>query len=102
MDKDNIKMTEEQKKSFKYMSSSEAVMPPKWFDAQIALGLKSCKTIGEVCELLEDVRKHERIIAENMADEAYDEIEESAHKSEFLNVLLCKLRGDVGDRKEKV
>jgi len=34
----------------------------KLFDMQIALGLKTCKTVEDVLELLQDVRQHERDI----------------------------------------
>ena len=34
----------------------------KWFDMAIAIGLGTCETIGDVLELLQDVRQHERDI----------------------------------------
>ena len=43
-------LTEEE---FKKLSKDEVNM-------QIALGLRSCKTLGDVIELLQDVREHEK------------------------------------------
>ena len=36
-------------------------------DLQIALGLRSCKTLKDVTELLEDLRQHEKYLIENSA-----------------------------------
>lgn len=45
---------------YNYLTKKEAEMEPKLVDAQIALGLKTCKTGKDVLNLLEDVRLHER------------------------------------------
>ena len=43
-----------------YLTNDEMKMGRREVNLQIALGLKSCKTIKDVCDLLNDVRKHER------------------------------------------
>jgi hypothetical protein len=45
-----------------YLSESEATMEADLVDLQIAIGLQSCKTKGDVMALLKDVRMHERNI----------------------------------------
>lgn len=44
-----------------YVTDKEALFNPANFDLQIALGLRTCKTIQDVLNLLKDVRQHERI-----------------------------------------
>lgn len=41
-------------KKLNYLSEEEAKMPLEMALSQIALGLKTCKTIGEAVDLLED------------------------------------------------
>lgn len=50
----------EQKLKYCYLSEYEAGMGRELVDAQILLGLKTCKTGGDVFGLLKDVRQHER------------------------------------------
>ncbi|MBE3095274.1 MAG: hypothetical protein IMZ52_09610 [Actinobacteria bacterium] len=44
-----------------YLTEKEADMEPDMVDLQIVLGLQTCKTKKDVLELLQDVRRHERI-----------------------------------------
>jgi len=44
-----------------YLTEKEAEMQSDLVDLQIVLGLQTCKTKGDVLELLKDVRQHERI-----------------------------------------
>ena len=53
-------MSEKELKTFGYTTEGA-----KWFDMQIALGLRSCETFEDVLELLLDVRQHERDIRAN-------------------------------------
>ncbi len=45
-----------------YLTTSELELSREEVNLQIALGLESCKTKEDVCELLEDVRAHERYL----------------------------------------
>jgi len=44
-----------------YVTEKESRMSPCLFDQQIALGVSHCKTYGDIIQLLQDVRKHERM-----------------------------------------
>lgn len=48
------------KSPYNYLTEDEAKMDRDLVNAQILLGLKTCKTGGDVIELLNDVREHER------------------------------------------
>ena len=43
-----------------YATEEEFKMDRKSFNLQIVLGLKTCKTKGDVIELFNEVREHER------------------------------------------
>ena len=43
-----------------YLTEEELKMNRKLVNLQIALGLQTCKTKGEVSRLLDDIREHER------------------------------------------
>jgi len=43
-----------------YLTNDEMKMGRREVNLQIALGLKSCEIIKEVCDLLNEVRRHER------------------------------------------
>ena len=45
---------------YNYLTSDEANMSNEGINLQISLGLQSCKTKKDVCDLLEDIRTHER------------------------------------------
>lgn len=44
----------------KYLTDEEMEMSTQDVNQQIALGVRSCKTIADVCSLLDDIRQHER------------------------------------------
>ena len=44
-----------------YLTEQETKMTEKEVNLQVALGLKSCKTLDDVCQLLNDVRVYERL-----------------------------------------
>ena len=48
------------KEKYNYLTSDEANMSNEGINLQISLGLQSCKTKKDVCDLLEDIRTHER------------------------------------------
>ena len=48
------------KEKYNYLTSDEANMSNERINLQISLGLQSCKTKKDVCDLLEDIRTHER------------------------------------------
>ena len=48
------------KEKYNYLTSDEANMSNEEINLQISLGLQSCKTKKDVCDLLEDIRTHER------------------------------------------
>lgn len=43
-----------------YLSEAELKFSRKEVNLQIALGLKTCKSVKDVCGLLDDIREHER------------------------------------------
>lgn len=45
-----------------YLTDKEAEMSRDLVDFQIAIGLQTCETKGDVMELLQDVRQHERLL----------------------------------------
>ena len=44
----------------KYLTEKETEMSDAEINLQVALGLRSCETLGDVCKLLDDVRVCER------------------------------------------
>lgn len=49
-----------EKDGYSYLTNKEAEMLDSEVYLQIALGLKSCKKLRDVCDLLHDIRLHER------------------------------------------
>lgn len=64
---EEIYIPADQKDKFNYMAPSESNMSQKMFDMQICLGLRTCTTMEDVKSLLEDVRRHERMLALNQS-----------------------------------
>jgi len=61
--KSAIKIWLEQKNhKLTYLTQEEMKMEKEMVNLQVVLGLQSCKTRADVCELLEDLRQHERFL----------------------------------------
>lgn len=59
--KEGFKKWLEQKNSkLNYLTEKEMELPKDMVNLQFVLGLQSCKTKNDVCDLLEDLRQHER------------------------------------------
>ena len=67
-------MSEELENGLHYLTPEDfAMLHTESVDLQVALGLQSCKTLGDVAELLQDIRLHERVRTVNTIKEAISE-----------------------------
>jgi hypothetical protein len=67
-------VSEELKDELHYLTPEDfATLHPESIDLQVALGLQSCKTLGDVEELLQDIRLHERVKTVKAVKEAISE-----------------------------
>lgn len=57
------------KMKLNYLTESEMMMPREFVNLQAVLGIQSCKTRGSVCEILDDIREHERILIKKTSKE---------------------------------
>lgn len=83
-----------------YLSMDEFGMQPAMVDLQTAMGLSSCEKLGDVIDLLCDVRLHERVrVAEKIKDLIETrEVNNLTELVTWLNALTDGLRllGDSG------
>jgi|GEM_PF-5615335 len=61
---------------YNYLTKEEAEMEPRLVNAQIVLGLKTCKTGKDVLNLLEDVRLHERDQIKKYVKSEFEELDQ--------------------------
>ncbi len=75
----------------KYLTKEELTMDRQSVNLQIVLGIPSCNTKGDVCELLDDVREHEKLmLAKEQSSKNVNITKEEAI------ALLCNLSDHVG------
>ena len=98
----NSQDKEQEKDKIKYLTEEEKKMPKDLMLLQISLGLQSCKTKGDVVDLLNEVydisKQNERneIIkeVEKMIDEYFMEIEQHIYTTykEDINLIKTELK----------